>query len=306
MEGAARDLFVPLSLAVGFSMITSYLLSSTFVPVRVGLAAEAPSRRTPRTRPLRGSPSRTSSTFTAGCCTAACCRALGAGSRSTSACRSGLRCPGAAAGDGNLSQGGFRPVPAAHQGADRDPHRTHRAGGRETLRVIAAGGWPGEPRHLRRLWRRLAVQLYDQHRLPVDRRAGRSPCMRVALKKDAGIRIERTQTQVCAKSCPGNVGGWLRGVLQQQGLPAQQIDARVAELRFSFEPADIINEVMSFGSPTPDRGGGQRAGLRRQPGVRQQGLRATAKRAHAASICSSFSRWITRRWKFASTGSAPA
>src|ERR1700687_3754407 len=33
MQGAARALFVPLALAVGFSMITSYLLSSTFVPV---------------------------------------------------------------------------------------------------------------------------------------------------------------------------------------------------------------------------------------------------------------------------------
>ena len=33
MEGAAREMFVPLSLAVGFSMITSYILSSTFVPV---------------------------------------------------------------------------------------------------------------------------------------------------------------------------------------------------------------------------------------------------------------------------------
>src|SRR5437660_5601314 len=33
MEGAARALFVPLALAVGFSMVTSYLLSSTFVPV---------------------------------------------------------------------------------------------------------------------------------------------------------------------------------------------------------------------------------------------------------------------------------
>src|SRR5207237_2359829 len=33
MEGAARSLFVPLSLAVGFSMVTSYFLSSTFVPV---------------------------------------------------------------------------------------------------------------------------------------------------------------------------------------------------------------------------------------------------------------------------------
>ncbi|HVV99832.1 MAG TPA: efflux RND transporter permease subunit [Planctomycetaceae bacterium] len=33
MEGAARELFVPLSLAVGFSMFSSYILSSTFVPV---------------------------------------------------------------------------------------------------------------------------------------------------------------------------------------------------------------------------------------------------------------------------------
>jgi multidrug efflux pump subunit AcrB len=33
MEGAARGLFVPLSLAVGFAMIASYILSSTFVPI---------------------------------------------------------------------------------------------------------------------------------------------------------------------------------------------------------------------------------------------------------------------------------
>ena len=33
MEGAAQSLFVPLSLAVGFAMLASYLLSSTFVPV---------------------------------------------------------------------------------------------------------------------------------------------------------------------------------------------------------------------------------------------------------------------------------
>ena len=33
MQGAARGLFVPMSLAVGFSMIASYILSSTFVPV---------------------------------------------------------------------------------------------------------------------------------------------------------------------------------------------------------------------------------------------------------------------------------
>ena len=34
-------------------------------------------------------------------------------------------------------------------------------------------------------------------------------------------------------------------------LTSDQIDQRVRELSFSFEPADIINTVMSFGSPTP-------------------------------------------------------
>jgi multidrug efflux pump subunit AcrB len=33
MEGAARALFLPLSLAVGFAMVASYVLSSTFVPI---------------------------------------------------------------------------------------------------------------------------------------------------------------------------------------------------------------------------------------------------------------------------------
>jgi multidrug efflux pump subunit AcrB len=33
MTGAAHNLFVPLALAVGFSMVGSYLLSSTFVPI---------------------------------------------------------------------------------------------------------------------------------------------------------------------------------------------------------------------------------------------------------------------------------
>jgi multidrug efflux pump subunit AcrB len=53
MQGAARSLFVPLSLAVGFSMLASYILSSTFVPVlcvwllKPGHGHGAEHRRTP-------------------------------------------------------------------------------------------------------------------------------------------------------------------------------------------------------------------------------------------------------------------
>src|SRR5262249_14671726 len=48
MAGVGRQLFVPLSLAVGFAMISSYVLSSTLVPVmstwllKVGQGNEAP------------------------------------------------------------------------------------------------------------------------------------------------------------------------------------------------------------------------------------------------------------------------
>lgn len=45
MTGAARALFVPLSLAVGFSMLGSYLLSSTFVPVAAARLLREPAHR---------------------------------------------------------------------------------------------------------------------------------------------------------------------------------------------------------------------------------------------------------------------
>ena len=53
MTGAPRELFVPLSLAVGFAMIASYILSSTFVPVvATWLLRHFPhvERQPPRTR----------------------------------------------------------------------------------------------------------------------------------------------------------------------------------------------------------------------------------------------------------------
>ncbi|MFQ3650865.1 MAG: efflux RND transporter permease subunit [Gemmataceae bacterium] len=49
MQGAARSLFAPLALAVGFAMVTSYILSSTFVPVLcIWLLRRAPQESSPR------------------------------------------------------------------------------------------------------------------------------------------------------------------------------------------------------------------------------------------------------------------
>jgi multidrug efflux pump subunit AcrB len=74
--------------------------------------------------------------------------------------------------------------------------------------------------------------------------------LRVGLKRGSPVRIEQLQRQLRAR-LPGHLGDWLRRRLAAERLSAQQIEQRVRALSLSFEPADIINEVMSFGAPTP-------------------------------------------------------
>ena len=74
--------------------------------------------------------------------------------------------------------------------------------------------------------------------------------VRVALKPESGVRIEQLKHDL-RDELPKRLGDWLRQRLQQEGLPEVRIHERIAGLRFSFEPADIVNEVMSFGSATP-------------------------------------------------------
>ncbi len=74
--------------------------------------------------------------------------------------------------------------------------------------------------------------------------------LRVALRKEAGIRVEPLKRRL-REELPKRVGERLRTILTEEGRRPEQIEAGVAQLRFGFEPADIVNEVMSFGSPTP-------------------------------------------------------
>jgi multidrug efflux pump subunit AcrB len=74
--------------------------------------------------------------------------------------------------------------------------------------------------------------------------------LRVALKRGSGVRVEALKHQLRQK-LPERLGEWLGEQLRAEGLPAEQVSQRVRGLQFSFEPADVVNEVMSFGSPTP-------------------------------------------------------
>jgi multidrug efflux pump subunit AcrB len=74
--------------------------------------------------------------------------------------------------------------------------------------------------------------------------------VRVALRKDSGIRTEAFKRDLREKLAE-HLKTWLAAKWRSEGVPAERANRRAQELRLSFEPADIINEVMSFGSPTP-------------------------------------------------------
>ncbi len=120
MQRAAQALFVPLALAVGFAMVASYLLSSTFVPVlSVWLLRHyhQPPRRRDRpvcVRPSAGSLCRVPARAAA--------RALVAGAGVPGGRRRAHLARGRAHRPGDFPHGGRGPVSAAPAGAHRHAH----------------------------------------------------------------------------------------------------------------------------------------------------------------------------------------
>jgi multidrug efflux pump subunit AcrB len=74
--------------------------------------------------------------------------------------------------------------------------------------------------------------------------------VRVALKHDSGIGTEKLKQQL-REELPSRLADWLRPKLVAEGFTPQEVEERVRGVKLSFEPADIVNTVMSFGSPTP-------------------------------------------------------
>jgi multidrug efflux pump subunit AcrB len=74
--------------------------------------------------------------------------------------------------------------------------------------------------------------------------------MRVKLREDSGLSIFALQEKL-RKALPERLKPWLIGVLRKEGYSGREADERVRHVKFGFEPGDIVSEVMSFGSPTP-------------------------------------------------------
>jgi multidrug efflux pump subunit AcrB len=73
--------------------------------------------------------------------------------------------------------------------------------------------------------------------------------LRVALKPGT-LRVEDLKRRL-RETMPDHLRAWAVRRWTAEGVSPAYAERRVQGLRLSFEPADIVNEVMSFGSPTP-------------------------------------------------------
>jgi multidrug efflux pump subunit AcrB len=74
--------------------------------------------------------------------------------------------------------------------------------------------------------------------------------MRVALRSGSGIEIVAVRERL-RRVLPERLVPWFTELLQKEGLQPQDAAARARQMSFGFEPGDIVSEVVSFGSPTP-------------------------------------------------------
>ncbi len=81
-------------------------------------------------------------------------------------------------------------------------------------------------------------------------RASDDGVLRVRLKEGSGVAVADLRDRL-RKVLPEKVEPWLQDYLSKHGLSAEEAEARSKQMSFGFEPGDIVSTVMSFGSPNP-------------------------------------------------------
>lgn len=261
MEGAVRGLFMPLSLAVGFAMIASYVLSSTFVPVlcvwlfRVRNAERGVRSESSQYQRLL------IKLLSARWLLVPAYLAVALGAVALLGPRIGEDIfPQVDAGQFQLrlrAPTGTRieQTEAIAKEALRFVGQEVRAAGGE---VDITLGYVG-----------VVASSYPINAVYLWMGGPHEAALRVALKPGR-VRIEDLKARLREK-LPAHLQSWTAAKWVDDGLSAATAAQRARELRLSFEPADLINEIMSFGSPTPIE-------------VQVAGANAAASRAHAEKI----------------------
>lgn len=222
MEGAARGLFLPLSLAVGFSMLASYLLSSTLVPVLSALILKKAKQHETEGGGFSRFQERYSRTAKR---TTALRIPLVLGYLAVSALVVALV-------GGRLGREIFPRVDTGqfqlrmHAPTGTRIERTEQLT-QQTLEAIKRQVGPDKV-DITLGFVGVQPSAYPVNTIHLWTGGPEEAVLQVQLKQGSGIRIEDLKESL------------------RKSLPAEMPD-----VRYSFEPSDIVSRVMSFGSPTP-------------------------------------------------------
>jgi multidrug efflux pump subunit AcrB len=249
MQGSARNLFAPLALAVGFAMITSYILSSTFVPVvSVWLLRKNPNHTGDGHGHHGGFFDSIANVYAS---------LVGFtikhryGVIAAYVAVAGAVLAGAAPQVGReifpiVDSGQFQLRIKAPTGTRIE--RTEELA-REAVRRVEEAVGPGNL-ETSVGYVGVAPSSYPINAVYSWTGGPEEAVIRLALKKDSGVRIEELKSRL-RRELPDQLGEWFRAKVIAEGGDPEDAEKRSKQIRLSFEPADIVNEVMSFGSPTP-------------------------------------------------------
>ena len=244
MTDPLRSLFMPLTLAVGFAMISSYLLSSTFVPI-VCVALLKHKEHGKEEGGLFGRLTQGYRKVVSGFVglrwvvvfgyLVACGLVIGL---------LGLRIgnelfPAIDSGEFVVR---FRPPPGSNYELTREMavkclEEIEREAKPENIEITM--GFVGQ-----------VAPNFGIDNMVLFMRGPDDGQLRVALTEDSGIKLEEFRERL-RKLLPERLIPWLATRLEQRGLSESEAKRQAALATFGFQPGDIVTNVMSFGSSTP-------------------------------------------------------
>jgi multidrug efflux pump subunit AcrB len=243
MKEPVRSLFMPLTLAVGFSMITSYLLSSTLVPVLATWLMKHRSHDAhqatlfDRVLPPFGKVVRRIARFrwiTVPGYLAACGLVLWwagsqVGTELFPQVDSGQFVIRFRAPPGSPYDLTRRTAVKILDGVDKETHG----------KVAISMGYVG-----------LAATNTSTNNMLLFMRGPDDGVLRVRLDEDSDAALADLRERL-RKDVPEEVIPWLKEALTKIGMSPQEAAGKAKLFEMGFEPGDIVSEVMSLGSPTP-------------------------------------------------------
>jgi multidrug efflux pump subunit AcrB len=245
MQDPLRALFMPLTLAVGFAMISSYLLSSTFVPILCVYLLKHKGRHNEGKPGLFGRMLKVYGNivtrfvhlrwgvvpiYLAGCALILGVLGLRLGTELFPKVDSGqfvLR---------------FRPPPGSG-------YRLTREMGVKCLEMIETEA-KSENIEITMGFVGQVAPNFGIDNMVLFMRGPDDGYLRVALHQDSGIQLDEFRERL-RRLFPERVIPWMAQRLQKGGLSKKEALAEADKCTFGFGPGDIVSSVMSFGSQSP-------------------------------------------------------